>query len=349
MTAGCGVSLVSNQDDVNKTGFKFVYFPPDYNAGWFFVNGYRTIEQRSMLSDDYVKLTFVATEANMMMFKNGELLATTEAVEASQVALTFGGLYMEGYEPQKYQIRNIKVYQKAVMPSGFDPSLAEMYTVSGEGYSIQRAVITDTSLPRILVIGDSISMGYRGYITEYYAGRAYVDYWIGGAWVNGPTSVLGDDSEVKRAWEGALSEGPYDVITWNPMGLHMWGPDHQAVRTPEDQYPQMIKELVEHHLSVQPTKTTLFWVSTTPRTSYNETDQSLNGIDEASNHYIELFNGISSDVMVANGVPQIDLYGLCLQNLDKARSDGVHWNPDMYKIMADYIISQIDPYVPTVH
>ena len=86
---------------------------------------------------------------------------------------------------------------------------------------MQRSDIKDPALPRILVIGDSISMGYRGFITKHFKGKAYVDYWVGGGWLD-PDSVKDRNSKVKKSWSGVLSNGPYDVVSWNAMTLHMW-------------------------------------------------------------------------------------------------------------------------------
>lgn len=218
MKQGCGISLVSNTDEKNKAGFGLNYFPPDYNACALFCNGYQTVEQRGFLSDAFIKLSFVAKDGRMTMFRNGLLLAITDAIKPSALPLVFGGATSAQRPPQSYSFRNIKIYNQPIFPTGFDQSAERMRNYSGDQYFMQRAEIKDPTRPRILVIGDSISMGYRSYITEHFKGKAYVDYWVGG----GTDNMEGETAAGKRAWKGVLSNGPYTVVTWNSMSLHSW-------------------------------------------------------------------------------------------------------------------------------
>lgn len=212
-----------------------------------------------------------------------------------------------------------------------------MREFSGPGYTVERVIIEDPQLPRILIVGDSISVGYRSFITEKYQGKAYVDYWFGGAWFDGPESVLGDDSPVKNAWKGVLQHGPYNIITWNPMGLHMWNPEVQAERTPEDKYLQIIVELLKHILSIVPSRTKLIWISTTPFCVINKAE-----VDYEKSRFVTAFNALSSAIMKENRIPEVDLWAICEKNLDMINPDGVHWSKKAYQLMAGELISEID-------
>ena len=115
-----------------------------------------------------------------MLFRDGLILAMTEEVKPSALPITFGSILKVPTAP--YALRNIKIYSSPLFPTGFDASADRMRYCSGPGYAMQRVSIKDPTLPRILVAGDSISMGYRGFISEAFKGRAYVDYWVGGGW-----------------------------------------------------------------------------------------------------------------------------------------------------------------------
>ena len=118
-------------------------------------------------------------------------------------------------------LRGLKVYDKAISPTGYDRNAEMMRACSGAGYTMQRVDVKDPKLPRILVVGTSISMGYRWFITEHFKGRAYVDYWVGGGWMN-PREFEAKEPGIETAFKGVLSQGPYDVVSWNSMTLHMW-------------------------------------------------------------------------------------------------------------------------------
>lgn len=335
MKQGCGISLVSNTDEKNKAGFGLNYFPPDYNACALFCNGYQTVEQRGFLSDAFIKLTFVVKDGRMTMFRNGLLLAITDAIKPSALPLVFGGATRAQRPPQAYSFRNIRIYNQPIFPTGFDQSAERMRNYSGDQYFMQRAEIKDPTRPRILVIGDSISMGYRSYITEHFKGKAYVDYWVGG----GTDAMEGENATGKRGWKGVLSNGPYTVVTWNSMSLHSWPkPD----RCPEDNYAERMTRSVAFITATAP-NTKFIWIRSTPwRTTPDTGTPTLN---TAENERIIRFNKMTDEIMAKQGIPEVDLYALCKTNLDtvaKGSKDSVHWNQDVCKLMATEIIKEIE-------
>ncbi|MEY3548676.1 MAG: hypothetical protein RLZZ552_1044, partial [Verrucomicrobiota bacterium] len=48
----------------------------------------------------------------------------------------------------------------------------------GKGWRIEKAVIKDAKLPRVLLIGDSILSGYMAHAIKQLEGKAYVDAWV---------------------------------------------------------------------------------------------------------------------------------------------------------------------------
>jgi hypothetical protein len=342
---GCGFVLVSNADDKNGAGIAYTYFPPEYNAGWISKNGHRTVEQRGLLNDAFNKMTLVVKDKQLMQFRNGLLLAVTDAVNPSSRPLTFGGMVDAKRPPQCYSFRNIRIYDRAIFPTGFDPSAQHLRYVSGDQYAMQRVDVKDPSLPRILVVGDSISMGYRSYVSEHFKGRAYVDYWVGSgcSWYGKPLDDK--DSTAARAWNGVLSNGPYDVVSWNAMTLHWWTPG-MPERCPEGSLAARMAEAVEYVKRTAP-KARFIWVRCTPiRASREDGSPTL---DNPGNERIVRFNAIVDDVMKQQEIPEVDLYAIAAQQLHTVRNgsqDTVHWSAEVSRLFADAIIREIDKCLP---
>jgi len=337
------ILLVSNMDDQAKTGLAIHYSPPDYNAINLFTNGYRTVEQRGFLDDKFNKVTIVVKDKKLTLFRNGLILAMTDTVVPSSRPLVFGDIQKELSTP--YELRNIEVYDTAIFPTGFDPSADSTRYCSGFGYAMQRVEIKGSTLPRILVVGDSISMGYRRFITEHFKGRAYVDYWVGGGWFE--YDIKGDDFPALRAWDGVLANGPYDVISWNAMTLHMW--NGMPGRCTESNYPGNMTKVVEHLQKTAP-NTKLIWIKCTPwRTTPVDGKPT---IDAQHNDRIVRLNKLTDEIMAKHGIPEVDLYSLCETKLDTVPAgsqDAVHWNQDVYRQMTDEIVNVIEKSLPAKH
>jgi len=337
------LTVFSNADKANKTGIEFNYFPPDYNAITLYTNGNQTAEQRGFLSDKFDKVTVVAKDRKLTLFRNGLILAMTEEVKPSALPLTFGGIQKSASTP--YELRHIKLYAAAIFPTGFDQTAERMRNYSGDQYFMQRAEIKNPALPRILVVGDSISMGYRGFITEHFKGRAYVDYWVGGGWFS--LKPITDDFPALRGWDGVLSNGPYQVVTWNASTLHMW--NGAPGRCSEDTYPANMTRVVEHLLKAAP-KTKFIWIRCTPWRTTPDTGRPT-FFAERNDPIIRL-NKLTDAIMVQHGIPEVDLYSLCetkFDTLTAGTKDSVHWPKGVCGQMAELIIAQIEKGLPAQH
>lgn len=327
--------LVSNTDDKLKTGLGLRYYPPAYNAIWMYANSYRTVEQRGFLGKDFDQVTIVAKDQRLTLFRNGLIIAATDVVKPSALPLTFGEVRKEATTP--YALRHVRVFDTALFPTGSEQAVNGMMRYcSGDQYQMQRVELKDPSLPRILIIGDSISGGYRGTITAHFKGTANIDYWLAGNWNN---LIEGENSILERAYTGALSNGPYDVITFN-IGLHSW---IHPERSPEDKYIAQMTKLVEHIRKTAP-KAKLIWVKTTPTTT--PVDGKPSTINLETTARIIRFNAMTDGVMHTFGIPEVDLYGLCERHLDTAAKDGIHWNGDAYRLMGEEISAAIAAVLP---
>lgn len=329
---GDKITLFSNTDEEAKTGLALRYFPPPYNAFWLMVNGHRTVEYRGFLSDKGVKVTVVAKNGQLMLFRDSLLLATTEPVKPSVKPIVFGAAESELSAP--YEIGDIKIYDSAVYPESHDPNVKRMRYYGGDSYSMQRVELTDPDLPRILVIGDSISGGYRGFLTRHYEGKANIDYWMIGYLHAG-----NENSALERALTGVLSNGPYDVVTFN-FGLHWWPKDERYQS--DETYLTSMTKVVKLMQNVSP-ETRFIWARTTPwRTIPDDAPPTL---ETRENERIIHVNQLADKIMQDHGIPTVDLYTIAAARLDTIKlgsKDSVHWSGDVSKEFADKIIEEID-------
>lgn len=363
--------IINNTDMEKHTGINITYLPPkwDPNGGvsnriGLAVNSYWNEEMqglsgKAVSGKGFDKFTLIVKDSMPSIYKNGLLIAMLGELKASDKPLTIGGWGYRGlvipakYKDQKalahpYRMRNLKIFDTAITPTGYDSSTNMMRSVSGDGYKMHCALVKDKSLPRILVIGDSISMGYRKFITEHFKGKAYVDYWVGRGVPWGGKQKLSEDSKSIRAWKGVLSNGPYDVVSWNPMTLHWW---HRKLlnRCPDEKFlAQALTDTVKILKKIAP-DTQFIWIRCTPIRKC--LDDGTHVLDDAPNCNTRIirYNKVADEVMKKEGIPEVDLYGIAVKQLHTVRKgskDIVHWNGDVSRLFAQAISKEIEKYLP---
>ena len=186
-----------------------------------------------------------------------------------------------------------------------------------------RAIQDNPKLPRVLLIGDSISMGYTLPVRRLLAGKANVHRIS----VNGGNTVRG--LENLDAW---LGDKPWDVIHFN-WGLHdlkrlkNGKPDSSrpCVLSAED-YAKNLDKLVTR---LKKTGATLIWATTTP-------------IPKGSAGRIQgdevVYNRAAAQVMAKHGVKVNDLHGHIMPKLSKAqRPNNVHFTKKGSELLANQV------------
>ncbi len=139
----------------------------------------------------------------------------------------------------------------------------------------------DPKLPRVLLIGDSVSRGYTQPARVTLAGKANVHRAPANC---GPTASGLKNLDV---WLGA---GKWDVIHFN-FGIH-------DRATPAADYVKRLEEIVTR---LEKTGAKLIWASTTPipdNPAQKQTAQSV--VDK---------NALAAEVMAKHGIPTDDLFG----------------------------------------
>jgi len=191
-----------------------------------------------------------------------------------------------------------------------DPSLAPIQDVAG--------------LPRVLLIGDSISMGYTLPVRELLKGKANVHRIP----TNGGPTLRGLES-LKR-W---LGDGKWDVIHFN-WGLHdLRLDDAGKYQVPLDEYAKNLKELVKQ---LKATGAKLIWCSTTPVPEKCTPPR--------KNADVIAYNAAAKKIMDENGIALDDLYAFALPKIKELQlPDNVHFSPEGSAELAKAVVASLQP------
>ena len=196
--------------------------------------------------------------------------------------------------------------------------------------------IEDTpGLPRVLLIGDSISMGYTLAVREMLDGEANVH--------RPPTNCGPTTNGLKNleSWLGP-DDKKWDVIHFN-WGLHdlkYMGPNGENLADPESEsaHQQVPPEAYEANLrmlvkQLKATGAVLVWRSTTP-------------VPEGARGRVvgdsKRYNAIAAKVMREHGVRVDDMYAYSLAQLSKIqRPKNVHFTPDGSRVLAEGVVKAV--------
>lgn len=200
-----------------------------------------------------------------------------------------------------------------------DPNLPP----KGGSWSLREATATDASLPRVLLIGDSITNSYLEPVRKALAGKANIDAWI--------TPTTQADKSLPKTIGAILAWQKYAVIHFN-LGLHGW----QKGRIPEGQYESLTRQLVQNLRTGAP-HATLIWATITPVTVKGEPEK----LNPEIQPTIEEHNRMALAVMKAENVEIDDLAGLMAKNLPLAAGDMFHWKPPGVALMTDSVAKSI--------
>lgn len=172
----------------------------------------------------------------------------------------------------------------------------------------------DPALPRVLLIGDSISRAYTLDVRKALAGKANVH--------RAPANCGPTDTGLK-CFDVWLGTGRWDVIHVN-FGIH------DRRKTPE-QYAANLEKVVER---LKQTGARLVWARTTP---FRDKDSTVEDGSVA-------LNATADAVMKKHGIPLNDLHAAILPSVATARGeDGTHFNADGVRILAARVVKCLEP------
>jgi lysophospholipase L1-like esterase len=177
-------------------------------------------------------------------------------------------------------------------------------------------VADDPKLPRVLLIGDSVSRGYTLAARKAMAGKAIVHRAPENC---GPTA---NGSKKLDVW---LGDGKWDVIHFN-FGIH------DRATKPAD-YEQPLEAIV---VRLKATGAKVIWASTTPVPPDTKDGP-------AATAAIVEKNGIAAQVMQKHGVATDDLFTFITPHLAEAQNPkDVHFNAEGYRLLGDQVAASIE-------
>ncbi len=172
----------------------------------------------------------------------------------------------------------------------------------------------DPSLPRVLLIGDSVSRGYTLATRAALAGKANVH--------RAPANCGPTTSGLKNI-EAWLGDGKWDVIHFN-FGIH-------DRNTPVVDYTARLEKLVER---LEATGARLVWASTTPIPDKPEAGQTAASIVEK--------NTAAAAVMQRQGIATDDLFAFITPHLGDVQPPGdVHFTAAGYSLLGGQVAESI--------
>jgi hypothetical protein len=188
-------------------------------------------------------------------------------------------------------------------------------------------------LPRVLLIGDSISIGYTVPVRELLKGKANV---------HRPLTNCGPTTKGVAEIQKWLGDGKWDVIHFNfglhdlkymgPKGQNLADPNadgsHQQV--PPDEYAANLRKLVA---VLKNTDAKLIWRSTTPVPAGCKGRVVGDSVK---------YNAIAKKIMDENKIAIDDQYSFAMSRLDKIqRPANVHFSPDGSRELAKQAVAAI--------
>ncbi|GEP41953.1 SGNH/GDSL hydrolase family protein [Brevifollis gellanilyticus] len=173
----------------------------------------------------------------------------------------------------------------------------------------------DPKLPRVLLIGDSVSRGYTQAVRKALAGKVNVHRAPANC---GPTATGLKNIDV---W---LGDGKWDLIHFN-FGIH-------DRNTPIPDYEQRLTQLVER---LQKTGAKLMWASSTPCPDTKDGKYKAAPIPER--------NTAAAEVMKKHEIPVDDLFTAITPHLAAMQNpDDVHFNAKGYDFLGENVAKAIE-------
>jgi len=204
-------------------------------------------------------------------------------------------------------------------PATYSPSAHE----SIEWCDIWISHADETNLPRVLLIGDSITRAYYPEVEKQLAGKAYVARLTSSAFISDPALL----QQIKMV----LSQYKFEVIHFN-NGMHGWQHSEKEYAQAFPEYLQAIQKNAPNAKLICANTTPLKISPTLP--PGNQT--------QATDERIAARNVIVLKVMQANGIPVDDLNSL-VRGHPECHSDNVHFNDQGIALQAAQVAAQIVP------
>jgi lysophospholipase L1-like esterase len=187
----------------------------------------------------------------------------------------------------------------------------------------------ETPLPKVILVGDSIRIGYAPLVAKRLEGRAIV--------VSAKPNGEDSDNVLKHLEEWVISEKP-DVVHWN-AGLHDLKLTNKTYQVPLAEYERNLKTIIER--IQKETHAKMIFATSTPIVD-NLHAQRKAGFDRVEADVLR-YNAAAVAVMKKAGVPVDDLHKV-VEDGGKEKligPDGTHYTAAGYERLADAVTNSI--------
>jgi len=226
-------------------------------------------------------------------------------------------------------MKNLPVVGWIVLLAAALPCLAGNYADSPsarepiEWCDIWISHANETNLPRVLLIGDSITRDYYPEVEKRLAGKAYVGRLCSSAFVADPALL-----QQIRLTVGSMK---FDVIHFN-NGMHGW---QHTEKEFSDAFPEFLKTIQQSAPNAK-----LVWASTTPLKV--SPDASSAAPTEATDTRIAARNAAAKEIVQSKGISIDDLNRLMAGHSEYHR-DNVHFGSEGIELQAAQVAASIEP------
>ena len=205
----------------------------------------------------------------------------------------------------------------STVPAQVDPSSQE----SIEWCDIWIAHANEAKLPRVLLIGDSITRAYYPEVEKRLAGKAYVGRLSSSAFISDPA--------LTKQIIMVLSQYKFDVIHFN-NGMHGW---QHSEKEYDDAFPKFLATIKQYAPNAK-----LIWADTT--TLKVSPESNPNDPGHATDDRIAARNDIALKYIKPEGIDVDDLFSLS-KGHPEYHSDNVHFNNQGVALQAAQVASHI--------
>jgi hypothetical protein len=178
----------------------------------------------------------------------------------------------------------------------------------------------DLATPRVLLIGDSIVVGYSQTVMTRLQGVAHIDRLANSRGINDPA--------LAKELCYMLSEYRYSAIHFN-NGLH-------GAHISDDVYARGLHAMVQL-LMLYGQGARLVWGHSTPVTRSGEPTE----LDADTNGQVLRRNAVAVDIMGVYEIPVTDLYGLVVGHPALRSLDGYHYNEQGQTLLGEAVAAAI--------
>jgi hypothetical protein len=203
-------------------------------------------------------------------------------------------------------------------PGSFSPSARE----SIEWCDIWISHANETNLPRVLLIGDSITRAYYSEVEKHLGGKAYVGRLSSSAFISDPILL--------KQIEMVLGQYKFDVIHFN-NGMHGWQHSEQEY---EQAFPKFLKTIRKFAPNAK-----LIWANTTPLKVSPKLP--VDTQTQATDERIAARNAIALKFVLAQEIPVDDL-NTPMQGHPEFHGDNVHFNDEGVALQATQVATHIE-------